>query len=116
MPTQPRLAARTTASTRVADAELGQDRTHVMLGRARGDAQRRRDVGVGGSVGEQVEHLGLTLGQAARMLPGGVRRGRGTRPPMAVSRTPTRVAAPDAPEVRQDADGVRYALHVVRQA
>src|SRR3954469_3285975 len=47
----------------VADAQLAIQRRRVLLDRVRREIQRRRDLAVGGSRGDGLDHLALTLGQ-----------------------------------------------------
>ena len=48
----------------VGNVELAEQRRHVALDRAHGDEEAGRDLGVGGPVGHELEHLGLALGHA----------------------------------------------------
>ena len=48
----------------VGHVELAEQRRHVALDRAHGDEEAGRDLGVGGPVGHELEHLGLALGHA----------------------------------------------------
>jgi hypothetical protein len=51
-----------------ADFELGEDLGNVVLDRLAGQEKARRDLRVGQTLGEQREHLGLSLGQATDVL------------------------------------------------